>query len=102
LKANKEAMSFGAHVALTTNEIINMDNQSWILVHGYVLKYWCQFFILLTIKRIIDGFNFHSLTNVFIYFLVIHGGIYLKALLKASFFGAQVESMCFEECGMVS
>jgi hypothetical protein len=28
LKANKEAMSFGAHVALTTNEIINMDNQS--------------------------------------------------------------------------
>lgn len=28
LKANKEAMSSSAYVALTTNEVINMDNQS--------------------------------------------------------------------------
>jgi hypothetical protein len=102
LKANKEAMSSSAYVALTTNEVINMDNQSWILIHGYVLKYWCQFVILLTIERIVDDFNFNSLTNVLIYSLVSHGGIYLKTFLKASFFGGQMESMCFEECGMVS
>lgn len=28
LKANKEAMNSSAYVALTTNEVINMDNQS--------------------------------------------------------------------------
>jgi hypothetical protein len=100
LKANKEAMSSGAYVAITTNEVTNMDNQSRILVHGYVLKHWCQFFILLTIERIVDGFNFNSLTNVLIYFLVIHGG--LKTLLKTSSFGGQMDSMCFEECGIVS
>jgi hypothetical protein len=28
LKTNKEAMSYGAYVALTIDEITNMDNQS--------------------------------------------------------------------------
>ncbi len=38
LKANKEAMNYNAYVAFNTNKVMNMDNQSWILVHGYVLK----------------------------------------------------------------
>jgi len=32
----KEAMSNASYVALTADEIMNMDNQNWISIHGYV------------------------------------------------------------------
>ncbi len=36
LKLSKEALGFVGYVALTTNEMTNVDNQSWVLVHGYM------------------------------------------------------------------
>lgn len=43
LKANEEAMNYNAYVAFNTNKVMSMDNQSWILVHGYVPKFDVEF-----------------------------------------------------------
>jgi hypothetical protein len=33
LKLNKKALGFVGYVAFTTNEMTNVDNQSWVLIH---------------------------------------------------------------------
>jgi hypothetical protein len=62
----KEAMNNASYVALTANEVMNMDNQNWISIHGYVLKDWSWIIVLLTMKQIVDGSNSDNLTRVFI------------------------------------
>jgi hypothetical protein len=36
LKLSKKDLGFVGYVALTTNEMTNVDNQSWVLVYGYM------------------------------------------------------------------
>ncbi len=55
--ANKKAMGFDGYITFTIYEVINVDSQSWILVHGYVVKDWCWIPILLIMEHIIDGVN---------------------------------------------
>jgi len=71
----KEAMSNASNVALTVDEIMNMDNQNWISIHGYVLKDWSWILVLLTMKQIVDGFNLNNLTRVLMNSLKLCGGI---------------------------
>jgi len=71
----KKAMSNSSYVALTVNEITKMDNQNWILIHGYVLKDWSWILILLTTKQIMYGFNLNNLTRVLMNFLKLCGRI---------------------------
>jgi len=61
LKVNKEATCFVGYVAVTTNEMINIDNQNWVSMHGYVVKDWCQISIMIIVKRIIDSSNSNNL-----------------------------------------
>jgi hypothetical protein len=46
VKVNREAMGFDGYITFTIDEVTNVDNQSWILVHGYVVKDWCWIPIL--------------------------------------------------------
>ncbi len=62
-------------VALTANEVMNMDNQNWISIHGYVLKDWSWIIVLLTMKQIVDGSNLDNLKRVFINSLKLYKGI---------------------------
>jgi hypothetical protein len=71
----KEAMSNASNVALTTNEITNMNNQNWISIHGYVLKDWSWILVLLTMKQIVDGSNLDNLKKVLMNSLKLCGGI---------------------------
>jgi len=54
----------------------SVDNQSWVSIHGYVVKDWCEIPILLTTERVVDGSNLYNLTDVFINSLVINGGLF--------------------------
>jgi hypothetical protein len=40
---------------LSANEVIIVDNQSWILVHAYVMHAWKRIPILLTLQHIVEG-----------------------------------------------
>jgi hypothetical protein len=62
LKVNKEATCFVGYVALTTNEVTNIDNQNWVSMDGYVVKDWCQIPIMIIVERIIDTSNSNNLT----------------------------------------
>lgn len=75
-------MSFGRYVALTINEVINVNNQSWVLVHVNVLKNWCKIPILLIVERIIDGSNLDNLTQFLIKFLIINGKLIGETITK--------------------
>jgi len=94
LKVNKKATCFVGYVALTTNEVTNIDNQNWVLVHGYVTKDWCQIPIM-----IIDSSNSNNLTEILIQFFFIKGEFLGKYIIhqrvsfgaKAIFFSRNVE-----------
>jgi hypothetical protein len=62
LKVNKKATCFVGYVALTTNEMTNIDNQNWVSMHGYVMKHWCQIPIMVIVEKIIDNSNSNNLT----------------------------------------
>jgi hypothetical protein len=34
--------------------MISVDNQRRVLMHGYVVKHWCQIPILLIMERVVD------------------------------------------------
>jgi hypothetical protein len=73
-KVNKEAMGFDGYMTFTINKVTIVDNQSWIFVHGYVVKYWCWIPILLIVEHIIDGSNLDNLTQVLLHFFILMEG----------------------------
>jgi hypothetical protein len=52
-----------------------MDNQNWISIHGYMLKDWSWIPVLLTVKQIVDNFNFNNLIRVFMNSFKLCGAI---------------------------
>jgi hypothetical protein len=54
----------------------SVDNQSWVLVHGYVVNDWCQIPILLIVERVVDGSNLDNLTRVLMNSLLINGRLF--------------------------
>lgn len=61
-------MGFDGYITFTIDEVTNVDNQSWILVHGYVVKNWCWVPIMLIMEHIIDGSNLDNLAKVLLHF----------------------------------
>lgn len=55
LKVNKEVACFVGYVALTTNEVTNIDNQNWVSMHGYVVKDCCQIPIMIIVEKILTA-----------------------------------------------
>lgn len=48
---------------LSVDEVTIVDNQSWLYMHGYMVKNWRRVSILLSLQRI-DGGNNDNLTKV--------------------------------------
>ncbi len=62
-------------MALTCDEVITLDNQSWIFVHGYCVQDWCCIPILLTIDYVVEGSNAQNLTKVIMDILMVASGL---------------------------
>ncbi len=72
-------MGFDGYITFTIDEVTNVDNQSWTLMHGYVVKGWC--WVLLIVEHIINGSNLGNLAKVLLHFVFINGGISIIKLL---------------------
>jgi hypothetical protein len=55
LIAFKEAISTSPLLSIFIDEIIIIDNQSWISIHCYVEEGWKCVLILLTLKWLVEG-----------------------------------------------
>ncbi len=57
ISGTTKAISLVKCIAMSCDEVISVDNQSWISLHSYVIQGWMQVFILVTIRRAVDGSN---------------------------------------------
>ncbi len=55
IKRVKEIMASSKYLALFCDEVITIDNQSWISIHSYVVEDCCCIPILFFLKRVIEG-----------------------------------------------
>lgn len=71
----KQTLRAAKFLSLTIDEVTNIDNQSWLSVHGYVMEKWERKPILLSLQWIVDGCNADNLTNVILTAAMWHGGL---------------------------
>jgi hypothetical protein len=63
------------YVSINYDEVSTLDNQSWLLVHCYVVENWVRIPILISIDGLLEGFGFKNLTKVTMEALTIRGGM---------------------------
>jgi hypothetical protein len=68
--------------SLSANEVITIENQSWILVHAYVMHAWKRIPILLTLQHIVEGGNVDNLTTIIVQAFMQQGGLIQKETTK--------------------
>jgi hypothetical protein len=83
---------------LNADEVITIDNQSWISMHAYVMHAWKKKFIILTLQHIVDGGNVDNLTAVIVQAFMLQGGLTQEETTKRLIcFGANRASI-FQGC----
>ena len=55
LNKTKEITQANTFYSLSCDEVTLVDCQSWINVHGYVVRDWKQNLLLLTLERVVEG-----------------------------------------------
>jgi hypothetical protein len=55
LITTKEVIMASSFLKISIDEVTTIDNQSWILVHFYVVVGWKQMPILLTLEHLVEG-----------------------------------------------
>ncbi len=60
---------------LSANEVITVDNQSWVLVHAYVMHAWKKIHILFTLQLVAEGGNANNLIVIIIQVFMQLGGL---------------------------
>jgi hypothetical protein len=51
-------------LSLSVDEVTTIDNQSWILVHAYVIHAWKGISFLFTLQHVVEGGNVDNLNVV--------------------------------------
>ncbi len=52
------------YIYVSCDEMINIDNQSWILIHAYVVEDFKRTHILVNLKWVIEGYTTNNFTNM--------------------------------------
>jgi hypothetical protein len=42
-------------VALTCDEVSNVDIGSWISIHAYVMQKWMRLLMMISLQKVVDG-----------------------------------------------
>jgi hypothetical protein len=65
-------------MSLICNEVSIIDNQSWLLVHAYVVQNWLKLPILLSLECVVLQSNADNLTLILMQALMHQGGLTKK------------------------
>jgi hypothetical protein len=74
-KATKIIIQNAKFISLTCDEVISMDNVSWVSVHGYIVQDWCYIPLSLNVKPAFFRSRANSLTLLIMNFLMTQGGL---------------------------
>jgi hypothetical protein len=70
----KVVVSGTKYLSLSCDEVITVDNQSWISIHAYVLVDWERVPLLLSLERLTEASNVVHITKVIVNAVVRDGG----------------------------
>jgi len=72
------AIHVAKYLVVSCNEVIMIDNQSWINIHTYLVKGFKCIPILLNLERLVSGGTIDNLTNVILKSLMVNGGLTME------------------------
>ncbi len=73
-KVKKVIISF-KYLALSCDEVITIDNQSWVSIHCYVVQGWCCLFLLIFREQVTKGKGLNNLIKILMDTLEKHGDV---------------------------
>ncbi len=89
LKQMKMVLQQNKFISISCDEITTLDNQSWILMHAYVVEKWRRQPILLNLERVVEGSTSNSFITMIICSLIDLGGLLVvDVVYKVVCFGA--------------
>jgi hypothetical protein len=74
-KTTKIIIQNAKFVSLTCDEVMLMNNPSWVSVHGYIVQDWCRIPLSLNVKHVLFRSRANSLTLFIMNFLITQGGL---------------------------
>jgi hypothetical protein len=98
LKQIQIIVVIASFLSLSADEVIAIENQSWISMHAYVMHAWKRIPILLTLQHIVEGGNVDNLTIIIVQAFMQQGGLIQKETTKRlicfGFNGASIFQGC--------
>jgi hypothetical protein len=75
MRAIKAIMGAIRYVALNCDEVLIINNQSWLFVHSDVVQNWVRIPILISLDKMLEGLDSDNLTKVIMEALAIGEGL---------------------------
>ncbi len=66
LEATKSIVGTTNYFSLTYDEISTIDNQSWLLIHAYVVQNWLRIPIFISFEHVAMGLGVDNLIQILI------------------------------------
>ncbi len=76
----KKTIHATCFLAISCDEVMTIDNQSWVNIHACFMDSLKCIPILLYLKRLVSDDTFDNLTNVILNSLLVHGGLILQEI----------------------
>jgi hypothetical protein len=88
IKRVKNYITSSKYLALSSDEVTTINNQSWILIYSYVVQDWCRILVFISLELITNGRGVDNLTKVIMGALKEHDGLYdVDVVVKLISFG---------------
>ena len=75
LNNTKEVMQGANFLSLHCDEVTSVDCQSWVNVHGYILRDWKRIPLLFMLDRAVEGGTLDNLTTIIVNVICTYGGL---------------------------
>jgi hypothetical protein len=75
LKQTSFVLQQNMFISISCDEITTQDNQSWILVHAYVVENWRRQLVLLNLEKVVDEGTSNNLIVDVVCSLIDLGGL---------------------------
>ncbi len=75
LVTTKTTIQMTNHILVSCDEVISINNQSWIFVHGYVVEDFKRTPILLNLEQMTDGCTTDNLMKMIQNSIQVFGGL---------------------------
>jgi hypothetical protein len=62
-------------ISLSCDEVTTCDQQSWVLIHAYVVGGWQRIFLLLSLQQVVDGATLDNLKCIIVDVQVLYGDL---------------------------